>query len=501
MKLTREKIRDAASQLKDPSAVFLDRRAEQEYRWLSFLWIGLLYAAGIYFWGSFFHWTRLPLDFEDWGVINSPRLDFLSDAFRSGSPPLHMVYEKFEGQVRPLHFTDRFFAIPDVITTPQTLLLMRLTISQFVFVDLLVNFTLGTLGLLWFRRKYGLSLMSFGILFLLFNFNGYIQSHYAVGHITWAGYFLFPFFIALVIQLIEERPDWNWVARLSLLLFYMLLAGSQHHFTWALIFLGVLALVCMDKLKWIVLGGLFAGLLGAVRLLPPVLILQDVYVGAGNRLLPGYPTVLDVMRSLVTLVPPAEENFIASEVSWLRHWEFDIYVGLVGAVFLLYFGLYRWIREGHQYPALQRLYLPVAVLLLLTLGRIFAFARTFHIPLLDSERVPSRMIGLPLVVIVLVAAVYYQKWLDDSSLPKSVLLMTGFLVFLLTANDLWAHLNLWNLDAVRTALGPVQIMLSGSSVGNRLDRRYIAVLLFGMFLSLSTAMFLFYRIRKAVNGS
>src|SRR5215216_1773071 len=348
--------------IKDLPYALIDRQLEQKFRWLSFLWIALLYGAGLYFWCNFLNWTRTPLDFQDWGVINVPRLDFFRDALRTGQMPLHMMYGKITGQVPPLHGTDRYFSVPDVITTPQSLLLLGLTINQFVLFDLLLHFTLATLGLLWFRRKYGLSLFSFGILFLLFNFNGYIQSHYAVGHITWMGYFLFPFFIALVIRVVEEPPSWIWVAKISFLLLYMLLVGSQHHFTWALIFLGVLALVCWKKWQWIFWAGLSSGLLGAIRLLPPILILQDMYTGSGNRLLPGYPALLDVGRSLAIIVRPDELYRVSANVGY---WEFDIYVGLIGTLFLMYFGVYQWLKNGDLYPSLQKLFIPTVIIFLL----------------------------------------------------------------------------------------------------------------------------------------
>ncbi len=474
----------------------MDRQREQGFRWLGFLWIALLYVAGLYFWCSFLNWTKTPLDFQDWGVINVPRLDFFRDALRSGQIPLHMSYGKITGQVPPLHGTDRYFSVPDVITTPQSLLLLGLTINQFVLLDLLLHFTLATLGLLWFRHKYGLSLFSFAILFLLFNFNGYIQSHYAVGHITWMGYFLFPFFIALVIQGVEEQPGWIWVAKISFLLLYMLLVGSQHHFTWALIFLGVLALVCWKKWKWIFWAGLSSGFLGAIRLLPPILILQDMYTGSGNRLLPGYPSLLDVIRSLAILVRPDDPYRMNANVGWLGYWEFDIYVGVIGTLFLAYFGVYQWFKNGHLLPSLQKLIVPTLVIFLLTIGRIYAVVRASRIPFFEGERAPSRMIGLPLAVMIIVAAIFFDRWLQQATVAKPALLVLNILLLVFLASDLWVHAQVWKLESVRAVFGPVQMLLSENSIGARADRRYLAVLLIGLLLSACTGLFLAYRIQK-----
>ena len=474
--------------------VFLDWHIEQKFRWLSITWIVALYAVGIFFWGNFLNWTNTPLDFEDWGIINSPRLDFFSDALRNDKLPLHMVYPKIEGQEHPLHrLTDRYLAIPDVITTPQILLLRFLNINQFIYLDILIDFTIATLGLLWFRRKYNLSLLAYGILFLLFNFNGYIQSHYAIGHVTWGGYFLFPLFIALLIQFVEGQQNWIWVSKLSFLLCYMVLAGSQHHFTWALIFLGVFALVYWDKIKWVIAAGFFAGLLSAVRLLPPVLIVSDIYNGNGNQLLPGYPTALDIFRSLAILAQPAEQNFVRSGVTWLMHWEFDIYVGLIGLLFIIYFGIFSWIKNAKRYPALQKLFIPALAVFILTIGHVYSIVRMFHIPLLDGERVPSRMIGLPLVVMILIATIYFQNWLDEKHFTRSVVWILGFSMLLLIGNDLWTHAEAWNLESMRAAFGSVQLALSGSSVGNHPDQPYFIVIILGTLISTFTGMFLLLR--------
>src|SRR5688572_6385191 len=138
--------------------------------------------------------------------------------------------------------TDRFFMIPDVVTTPQMLLLSVMDVDTFAILDLLFHYTLATLGLILLRQKLQLSLLSYAFLFFLFNFNGYIQAHYAVGHLSWGGYFLFPFYFLLIFWLFDHQPSWKWVAGMSGLSFYIILAGSQHHFTWLMLFLMFLAL-------------------------------------------------------------------------------------------------------------------------------------------------------------------------------------------------------------------------------------------------------------------
>ncbi len=114
---------------------------------------------------------------------------FLRDAVRSGELPLHISDPATLGGI-----TDRFLAIPDEILSPQVYLLRFISIGRFVFVDVAILYTIGFFGLLWLRRRFSLSLFTFTILFLLFDFNGHILAHYCIGHVTWGGYFLFPWF-------------------------------------------------------------------------------------------------------------------------------------------------------------------------------------------------------------------------------------------------------------------------------------------------------------------
>ena len=496
---TVDKLWDRFARVPD---IFLDPHVRDTHRGLFIIWVTALYIFGILFWGNFLNWTKTPLDFEDWGVINLPRLDFMSDALRNGHWPLHMDYPKFDGQDHPLHrITDRYLTMPDVITTPQTLLLKWIGINVFVYLDLIIQFTIGTLGLLWFQRKYNLSMLAYGFLFLLFGMNGYIQAHYAVGHITWAGYFLFPWVMALLIGFFERQGNWHWVAAFSLLLFYMVLAGSQHHFTWVLIFLAFCGLVQVNGIRWVIGAGLFAGLLSAIRLLPPVLVLSNFYDTHINKLLVGYPTALDLLRSLVVLVEPGNRNFVETGIPWLSHWEFDVYVGLAGALFVGYFGVYGWIRSLKERQVLSRFILPTLAIVTLTVGHFYEWIRALHIPLLDGERVPSRMIGLPLAVIIILATVFFQGWIDRQHQRRSVIFFLGVFLFLIIGNDLWAHSLLWNLNSVRETFGPVQISLAGSSVVNHADQPYFAVLIGGLGLSTLAGIFLLYQIWREIKSN
>lgn len=453
--------------------------------WLVWAWLAGLYLLGIFMWGKFLSWGQAPLDFFDWALINLPRLDFVQDALRSGQLPLHMA------DTAALHdISDRFFTLPDVITTPQMLLLLFLPLNRFIFLDLLFHYSLGFLGLLWFRRKFDLSLLTFSILFLLFSFNGYILTHYGVGHLTWSAYFLFPAFFALLIRFLEGEQGWRWVFQMAGLLFYMVLAGSQHHFVWLLLYLGVLGLVVWRRSPWILAAILSAGLLSAVRLLPPVLQLADYHKKAIFNAVYGFPSLTHLVASLAWIQLPTQSPWAYFSLNLYaeNYWDFNFYVGLLGTGFLLFFGLYAWLKE--RPPHYQALILPTLAILALSIDSTYWFIRLTNIPLFASERGTMRIAGLPFVWLLLVAALAFQKWWKTHAMGTAqkwtALAALGFIWI-----DLWSNLKIWRPAEMKGYFEPTPLNLAGNSVANHPDPLYTTTLLLGLGLTLLTAAVLF----------
>ncbi|MCX6079756.1 MAG: hypothetical protein NTW32_09515 [Chloroflexi bacterium] len=259
--------------------------------WTNIIWLGGLFLAGVFLWGKFLSWNTLALDFHDWASVNFPRLNFLQNTFNAGVFPLYMA------GIQALHdLTDRFLTLPDVNTTPQTLFLLFVNIPTFVLIDILIQYLIGFPGLLWVRRRFNLSLFAFSILFFLFNFNGYILSHYSVSHFTWGAYFIFPIVFMFIFRFLDGEDGWRWLTGFSFSLFYMVLAGGQHFFTWVLIMVSVLILFCGRRSLWLIGVGAFSGILSAVRLLPPVLELKGFTESKDFLFVGGYPSLTEVFE-------------------------------------------------------------------------------------------------------------------------------------------------------------------------------------------------------------
>jgi hypothetical protein len=476
-------------------AVF-DPQAEKAFPWLRWLWLGALYVMGILLFGKFLNWGNIPFDWLDWAEVNAPRLAFIRNAVLEGVLPLHMADTSALRGV-----TDRFLTVPDPILSPQILLFKFLDVGPFVLVHILLLYTLGNWGLLWFRRRYQLSLAALTAVFLLFNFNGHILAHLSVGHVTFAGYFLFPWFLVLVFQLVVDgRQGWVWVAKMAMLLFAIWLQGAFHQYIWALMFLGLIGLTSWKAFGQALKAGIATLLLSMVRILPPAMMLGQY----DDEFLGGYPTVWEALRSMVAIVFPAESiEAPRNMLNVLAWWEFDLYLGLIGAAFLLYFGLGRWLKGKHPEHAYPALLLPVVVLFVFSIGRVYRLVRLLPIPLLSGERASIRMIILPAVTLLILAAIEFQAWLRERG-SEPILQLSGLGLLFLLGHDLWQHLKVWQVTNAVEAFPVARVDLALRVVGNHPDPAYTNLLALGAIVSLVTLaalIVLWVRERRQTSGA
>jgi hypothetical protein len=464
-------------------AVFIKSK-EKDWPVLRLIWLIALYFIGIFLWGKFLSWNTASLDYHDWVDITMPRLAMLQNAFRAGVFPFHIL------DTTALHdISDRFLVLPDVITTPQTLLLLFVNLNTFVLIDILLHYTIGMAGLLWLRSQKNLSLFSFTILFLLFNFNGYILAHYSVGHFTWGGYFLFPLVFGLLFEFAAGKVGWRWTSLLCLTLFYIVLTGGQHHFVWILLFVSPLLLTSKKNAKWILAVIFLSGLLSAVRLLPPALALSVYEKKQNFNFVLGYPSVQHLLQAMVLPAVPVQSPILPFGLNSFEEniWEFDFYVGILGAAFIFYFGIWHWFKV--HFKEYVQFFLPVFFVLFLSIGSNYWMIRDSGFPLFGSERVASRMVAVPITFLIILAVTFFQKWLDTHYRHISVLAASGIFLAFLTS-DLWENLKLWRVSSRANYFQPIQFDLSGSAVANHADPLYFTMLGIGLGITVVTAIFL-----------
>lgn len=399
--------------------------------------LGVLFLVGALHWVFFLRAPGTFYAFLDW-----PNLwvacSILRDALAAGQLPFHVTpYEWSAG-------SDRFLALPFNLSpfAPQVPLLLVLDLKHFILANTLVLYAVGFAGCLAIRRRYQLSLVPFFVLWALFDFNGYITAHVAAGHYEWVGYFWLPIYASGVLALVQEPVQASATYRTSigiaLALLMMALQGAMHMFGWCLLFLG-LVLVASRRNRSLVLAAMgFSVLLGAFRIVPALLQFGErEFVG-------GYPHPGVLLSALIRL-----ESWRDLYLEGLGWWEYDLYVGVLGLAFLLYFGVYRHVRpvprEPESIARLRVLGLPMLVMTILALGNTYdVIVRSLPVPGLDLERVTSRFIVVPFVVLLLVSVVRMQAELAALRSRPTYRILAPLACLGLLAPLLW-HSTMWRL--------------------------------------------------------
>lgn len=472
-------------------------RSDFQGRFVSTAWLAALFLAGAFVWGFFFSWGNISFDFLDWGEVNGPRYALLRDAAVRGELPLHVSNTTGLRGV-----TDRYLAIADTPFSPQFFLMRFIDdLGTFIFLDTLFLYAVGFLGLLLIYRKYRLSAASFTVLFLIFNFNGHLISHLAVGHANWVGYFFLPYFVLAVLSVLEGNWNWKWVLGLALTLLFILLQGHFHLYVWCLLFLGALGLTYPRVLKPVIIAGLFIGLLAAFRILPPAVDLAQM----DPENLNGFPSVTDMAAGLLVIPDPNDSLEARSLLNALAGWELDTFVGLIGFSFIVLFGIAAPLRKKWDgLDNFDKLLAPCLALAVLSIGQLYHFlVKVVPIPLFAGERVTSRFLIVPVVVLLIVGVIAFQRFLDQrrmKPLEQIILLVVAALL----GHDLLQHMRMWRiryLDTLTDVFPKFPVDLSLHQVANHPDPLYTSLIVVGAVISAAALAFLIFMSLRREMGS
>ena len=452
---------------------------------MQILFLVVLLSMILIGWGIFLNWGDIPFDFHDWAEVNAPRLAFLKDAITKGKLPLHMPDSSALRGV-----TDRYLALPDMILSPQVLLLRWMSVGTFILVHTWLMIALGFWGLLRLKKRFSLSLLSFTWIALLYFFNGHMLSHYAVGHVTWGGAFLLSWFAELVFGLIDGEKGAVWETKMAFLLFFIFLQGSFHQCVWCVIFLGFTAISNWKLFFPILRSGIAAGLLSAVRVIPPAMQMgafDDDFLG-------GYRTPIQILNAFIKIIRPEDSLDQAKTGAVLGWWEFDIYTGVTGLL-LIGLALAAWLLVRNHELGFPSLICPVTVLTLFSVRNLYMVMRFFRIPLFSGERVSSRFLLLPFIFVMTAGIAALQRRLKDY--PHAKWGYLGLSIGLLpSCLELWRHLNIWKVTEAVKGFPYTYTDLSIKVVANHPDQPYTTGLLIGAVISILTAVFLLIRARR-----
>jgi hypothetical protein len=419
----------------------------------------VLFALGAFHWAWFVNYGNVSFRIHDWGQEHI-YYSVIRQAINAGSIPFHMTMQ--------FHRTDRFMAIPDTNFMPWVLALPALTTGRFIMIDLLILYSLGFGGCLLLMRKYKLSLLSFTFFFLIFNFNGHIVDHLAVGHTAWSGYFLLPFFLYFLLEMLEGRGGRWTPLKIGFILFAMMLKGSFHLYTWCLMFLFILLIFNWKYARPVIQAVAASLVLSMFKLLPAAYTLT----GRQEKFIWSYPTLRDLLDAMITIRLAAPERLrYWGNAGW---WEFDMYVGLIGLAVIVYFGIYlRFSRSEdlreHRYAALD---FPILLMAVFSLSYFQAFLTRIPIPLLKSERVATRFIILPVTALALLSSMRMESVF--ARIGKSIKAwVAGVAALAVIAMGFLDHSFLWSVSRLERVTQlkvepPVPGLLTRNDTGYRL---------------------------------
>lgn len=443
----------------------------------------IIFFFGMFVWVRFLNFGDIPEDRLDWADITFPRLEVLQQAIQSSELPLYITDEKGLKEV-----TNLFLSIPDQILSPDVLLLRFMTIEQFIVLHVIFFYAIGFLGLIMFKKKYRISFISFFLLFLLFNFNGHIVSHLSVGHLTWASYFLLSFFFYLIFGLFDKQSaGWNWIAKMAFLMLLIFISGGYHQFVWAIIFLSILVLVFKNNKKTIFLSILFSIFVNVFRIFPAALLSGKLDI----EFMAGFPSMEKIIEGTYKMTSLGNTLYFDNTKVDVLGWELYFYLGLLGFVFILYFGV-TFFRDNKDLEIIK-LIIPSMVLLLLATGNFYKVFFDSKIPLLSGERISSRFLIMPILVLLFSSTFQTQKLF---STKHNTYLKSGIaLGIVLIANDLMQNMAEWNIDKIIEYF-PVGIY-SPLLLGDGNNPLYLGLLIVGSVISTVSIVFLVFKwIRK-----
>jgi hypothetical protein len=443
----------------------------------------VVFCFGILLWIKFLNFGDIPSDRLDWLQVTFPRFTTMQHALIDNVLPLHIV-EQFGIK----DVTDRFFVIPDLILSPDIFLLRFLSIPIFILVHILICYTIGFWGLNRLRNKLKLSFTTFFPLFMLLNFNGFIISHIAVGHLTWGAYFLLPFFIELIWDIFNANLIvLNWIYRFSFLQFGIFLFGGYHFFVWITFFMMILFMAVKERRKMFFFAILSSFFLNAFKIIPSALL-------SGNLSLDFHTSFSNsnqLFQSLIYSHTP-KDAIISSTVLDYTIWEINFYVGLASSILILIFS-YNFYQnpENKHYRILL---IPICVLTLLSIGHFFQPVFQSGLPILSGERVFTRFFILPLLLLITISINQYQISLTKN-LNKPFFLFYVWILNLIIANDLTQHAANWEIKQIIEII-PTEFMQLNYSIQNREDPIYVTSILAGVGISIITFIFLFLKTRN-----
>jgi hypothetical protein len=123
-----------------------------------------------------------------------------------------------------------------------------------------------------------------------------------------------------------------------------------------------------------------------------------------------------------------------------------MFIGSVAFIFLIVFVIaYRLQKHDENNNSLQALYIPLVIMVILSLGDIYNIITKVPLPLMNTERISSRFIIVPVMFCILIACVKLQQIISTDSSQTKVLFI---LPIVLIAVELFQHSQVWEIKLI-----------------------------------------------------
>ena len=388
-----------------------------------------LFLIGAGYWYFFYFRGASAIAHADW-VKEQVYLDTIRTSIETLRVPWAWASAFYHG-------VTLFMANPETVLTPDVFVLPFLSNNHFFYLHHLIFYAFGCWLVHRIAKEWQLTFPAYLLLYLLFNFNGYISSHMSEGHYQFVGYYLIPGVLYFLYKSQLNSTICRSDMLAGVLLGVLFANGSFHLAIWLSIFIGFLFLFDKRVRLKLVLVLVVGYALGAFRIVPALLYFPSI---TSKGLQSGYTDISLLLDSLTQLRGP---GFGASTL--LGWWEYSLYVGFTG-LFLLVFGFGLYVRTALKDNRVnQQWAIALALVFLLSLGNTWGILSTFQLPFGSIERTSSRFIVIPFLVCVLVATCAISDYLKRmDSTPRLIFfyILLGFI-----AIDLFYQLLNWSVAA------------------------------------------------------
>ena len=359
------------------------------------------YLAGAWQWATFFSWGRDTFMLaHDWIRVGY-YFAAVQDAIRDRVLPLYYA-AGIDGE-----WVNFYWAHPDTPLLPHLFLLHWLRPPTFIALTALALYSAGFAGVLTLARRLRLSLVPTLLLLLLFLGNGCVLGHLRVGHVAWLSSFLLPWWCHYTWALADDEPLPRTSLALAGILAVVLLDGGTHFALWCWLVLAVIAaLRPVSAGPIVVRAACWFVLFTAVRLVPtftvfPLAVVTHFAWMGGY----GWASLWAALSGGQPALAPYS----------LYAWELDGYLGTPLVVFLLVFGLLVpfLLPARRRHLVLLAAIVPFAVAM--SDDRLVHVRDQIGLPLLGGERIPTRMIIVPILVLAVQGCWALQRVLDRTA--------------------------------------------------------------------------------------